>query len=196
MSIGNVNGGNNTGWVFVNPTTVSAGQTLGFAPFAAGSFADTAAVPANANYTITALNGTYSLTGQTATVTYTAANNYAITALSGSYALSGQNAGIVYSGTPFIVIDTHDGDYHKKKFDDAKAKAKRKKADIIQAYERLVEGKPDVAEEIAAPYIKPPNDKHLEPFINYDKLLADVDRANRLWQAYIDMDDEEVLMLL
>lgn len=124
------------------------------------------------------------------------APNYVITANNGTYDLTGQTVGIVYSPTPFIVIDTHDGEYHKKKFNDAKAKDKRKKADIIQAYERLVEGKPDVAEEIVAPYIKPPNNKRLEPFINYDKLIADVDRADRLWQAYIDMDDEEVLMLL
>ena len=148
---------------------VSDGFLFGFSPFAEGPFAYTTA-PAGVNYTITANSGTYALTGQT--------------------------VGIVYSPTPFVVFDTHDGDYHKKKFAEDKARSKRKKAEIIQAYERLVEGKPDVAEEIAAPYIKPPNNKRHEPFINYDKLFADVARAEQLWQAYIDMDDEEVLMLL
>jgi hypothetical protein len=240
MSTGNVNGGNNTGWLFApaggytitanngtyaltgqsavlikgrvltasNGTYSLTGQTtqityqylsavfnshvFGFSPFAAVPFAYT---PPTLNaYSITAQNGTYALTGQTATITYAA--NYVITAQNGTYALTGKTATITYTASPFIVIDTHDGDYLKKKFAEDKARSKRKKSEIIQAYERLVEGKPDVAEQIAAPYIKPPNNKRHEPFINYDKLLADVERAEQLWQAYIDMDDEEVLMLL
>lgn len=107
-----------------------------------------------------------------------------------------QNNAFQIDVTPFVVIDTHDGDYFKKKFEKEKSKAKRKRQEIVQAYERLVEGKPDVAEQIAAPYIKPPNKKRPEPFINFDKLLADVDLAEQLWQAYIEMDDEEVLLLL
>jgi hypothetical protein len=107
-----------------------------------------------------------------------------------------QNNAFQIGATPIIVIDTHDGDYLKKRFEDDKTRSKRKRSEIIHAYERLVEGKPDVAEQIAAPYIKPPNNKRHDPFINYDKLLADVERAEQLWQAYLDLDDEEVLMLL
>ena len=147
------------------------------------------------NHVITALNGTYAVTGKAATVTYAQTGQYTITALSGTYALIGQAATVTYTPS-LIIVDTHDGDYHKKKFEEEKARAARKKADIVQAYEQLVEGRPSVAEEIAAPYIQPPSKTFAKPTINYDKLLADTDRAEKLWRAYLEMDDEEVLLLL
>jgi hypothetical protein len=131
-----------------------------------------------------------SATGQVGTVV-----NGLTIAITGVSA-TGEVGTVTVPVVPIIIDDTHDGDYHKKKFDEERAKAKQKRANIVHAYERLVEGKPDVAEEIAAPYVKPANKKHSEPLINYDKLLADTDRANRLWQAYLEMDDEEVLLLL
>jgi hypothetical protein len=147
------------------------------------------------NRVLTASSGTYAVTGQLATITYTTVGAYVLTALSGTYAVTGQTATIGYA--PVIIIDdTHDGDYQEKKFKKEQAKAAHKRADIVQAYEQLVEGRPNVAEEIAAPYLEPPSKTFAKPTINYDKLLADTDRAEKLWRAYLEMDDEEVLLLL
>ena len=110
--------------------------------------------------------------------------------------VTGAVGSVTTAPIPIIIDDTHDGDYHKKKFEEELAATKRKKDSIIQAYERLVEGKPDVAEEIAAPYSAPPTKKQPQPTVNFDKLLADAARAEQLWQQYLEMDDEDVLMLL
>ena len=163
---------------------------------ASGTYAVTGQSAAlTVNRTLTALNGTYAVTGQLATITYTTVGAYVLTALSGTYAVTGKAATIGYA--PVIIIDdTHDGDYQEKKIKKEQAKAAHKRADIVQAYEQLVEGRPNVAEEIAAPYIQPPSKTFAKPTINYDKLLADTDRAEKLWRAYLEMDDEEVLLLL
>jgi len=50
-----------------------------------------------ANYVVTANNGTYSLTGQNATVAYTPAGGYTLVANSGSYAVTGQAATLLKS---------------------------------------------------------------------------------------------------
>ena len=67
------NGGNNTGWVFTAPP---GGGTA---------------------YSLTCSVGTYSYTGQSATLTYTAgAINYSLICYAGSYAVIGQNATLAY----------------------------------------------------------------------------------------------------
>lgn len=102
-----------------------------------------------------------------------------------------------------ILADTHDGKYHdkrlKKRFAEDNEKARLRKAQIIQAYEHLVEGRPEFVQEITEAVMgkdaKPTSTK-TAPSIDFDKLLANLDRAEQLWAAYIEMDDEEVLLLI
>ena len=107
-----------------------------------------------------------------------------------------QNNAFQIGAVPIIVIDTHDGDYLKKRFDDEAKRAHRKKSDIIRAYERLVEGKSDVVEEIVAPFVMQTKRRTQTPRIDFDKMLGDFDRIEELWAAYIEMDDQDVLALL
>ena len=187
MSTGNVDGGNNTGWIF-NP----GGYTI-TANNGTYSLTGQSAVIIKTRL-ITANNGTYALTGQSAALLYGA--GYTLTANNGTYALTGQSATIAYAASPFIVIDTHDGDYLKKKFEDEANRARRKKSNIIHAYERLVEGKSEIVEEIVAPFVMQTKRITKVPRIDFDKLLGDFDRIEALWEAYIEMDDMEVVALL
>jgi hypothetical protein len=117
--------------------------------------------------------------------------------------LSGNDAtgsvGTVTPSAPPIVIidDTHDGRRFKEQLErDRKLRAKKKQA-ILDAFERIVEGRPEIAEEIAAPYVVTrPKAKSAPPTINYDALFADLDRVQRIWDTHLEMDDEEVLTLL
>jgi len=152
---------------------------------------------------ITANNGVYAITGQSATITYALFANYAITALSGSYSLSGQTANITYTASPIIITDTHDGDYHKKikkRFDKENQRLKKKREDIIEAYERIVEGKPALAKQLIDGFeVKDKNTDSKEqstPSIDFDKFLKDLDRVERLWNEYLEMEDEDLMVLL
>ena len=103
---------------------------------------------------------------------------------------------------PVVLIDTHDGDKRKhRRFDEeAKKRAERRK-EIIAAYEELVEGKPRVAQEIVAPFVE--TDIEVAEAaaipvaqINFDALLDDVVRMERLYRELQELDDEEALLLL
>lgn len=103
---------------------------------------------------------------------------------------------------PVVLVDTHDGDKRKhKRFDEeAKKRAERRK-EIIAAYEELVEGKPRVAQEIVAPFVE--TDIEVAEAaaipvaqINFDALLDDVVRMERLYRELQELDDEEALLLL
>lgn len=102
---------------------------------------------------------------------------------------------------PIVLIDTHDGDKRKhKRFDEeAKKRAERRK-EIIAAYEELVEGKPRVAQEIVAPFVETDIEvvEAAIPVaqINFDALLNDVARMERLYRELQELDDEEALLLL
>jgi len=117
--------------------------------------------------------------------------------------LSGNDAtgsvGTVTPSAPPIVIidDTHDGRRFKEQLErERKLRAKKKQA-ILDAFERIVEGRPEIAEEIAAPYVVTrPKAKSAPPTINYDALFADLDRVQRIWDTHLEMDDEDVLTLL
>ena len=107
------------------------------------------------------------------------------------------------SGTavpPPIIIVTTGGYDDKKRFKKEIDRRFKNKNEIIRAFERIIEGKPDVVEEIITPFLT-------EPFtfvetlstasnIDYDKLLLDIDRVERIWQHFIELDDEDVLTLL
>jgi hypothetical protein len=109
-----------------------------------------------------------------------------------------QNDAFQIVSTPIIIIDdTHDGDYLRKKFlDDQEAQSRRRKA-VIDTYEMLVEGRPAVAAEIVAPYVmEAVSEAKTAPIVDFSRLLDDTDRLQRLLDAYIEMDDEEVLLLI
>jgi len=98
---------------------------------------------------------------------------------------------------PVIIIDdTHDGRRFKEQLErERKLRAKKKQA-ILDAFERIVEGRPEIAEEIAAPYVVTRPKAKSAPTINYDALFADLDRVQRIWDTHLEMDDEDVLTLL
>lgn len=103
---------------------------------------------------------------------------------------------------PIVVIDdTHDGDHRKrlkKRFDDEVAKTKKKRSDVILAYERIVEGRPDLAKEITKGFeiatVGPQNTSVIT--VDFDKLINDLARVELLWNEYLEMEDEDVMVLL
>ena len=127
-----------------------------------------------------------------------------------SFALTGVEAtgtagNVIYVPAPIIIVDdTHDGDYHKKlkkQFDKENQRLKRKRDDVIAAYERIVEGKPDLAKELTAGFevIDKQNDNKDQAFvsnIDFDKLINDLASAERLWNEYLEMEDEDLMVLL
>ncbi len=168
--------------------------------------------PGNVGTTVTiALSGVQA-TGQvgsegeatTVPVTGTAATGAAGTvglvitvSLSGNDA-TGSAGTVTPSAPPPIVIidDTHDGRRFKEQLErERKLRAKKKQA-ILDAFERIVEGRPEIAEEIAAPYVVTRPKAKSAPTINYDALFADLDRVQRIWDTHLEMDDEDVLTLL
>ena len=114
-----------------------------------------------------------------------------------------QNDAFQVSTIQIILADTHDGKYHhkrvKERFDEDAEKARLRKAQIIQAYEHLVEGRPELVQEITEAVMgedaKPASIQAVQA-IDFDKLLANLDRAEQLWAAYLELDDEEVLLLI
>ena len=167
--------------------------------------------PGNVGTTVTiALSGVQA-TGQvgsegeaaTVPVTGTAATGTAGTvglvitvSLSGNSA-TGTAGNVNVVPQPVIVIDdTHDGRRFKDQLErERKLRAKKKQA-ILDAFERIVEGRPEIAEEIAAPYVVTRPKAKSAPTINYDALFADLDRVQRIWDTHLEMDDEDVLTLL
>jgi hypothetical protein len=105
---------------------------------------------------------------------------------------------------PIVVIDTHDGDYHKRRkklFDDENQRVTRKREDIIAAYERIVEGKPDEAQELVEGFEvkdkkRASKAQALGPKIDFDRFMKDLDRVERLWELYLEIEDEDFLILL
>mgnify|MGYP006283670889 FL=1 len=101
---------------------------------------------------------------------------------------------------PVILVDTHDGDKRKhRRFDEEAQKRAKRRQEVIAAYEELVEGKPRVAQEIISPFVEvdlTQPDGIPVAQINFDALLADVARIDRLYRELQEMDDEEALLLL
>jgi hypothetical protein len=99
---------------------------------------------------------------------------------------------------PVIVeMDMHDGGKRKKEEDayrKAEAdKAKARRDEVLALFEQIVEGKPRIAEEIAKPFVI---EATAPAVIDYDAMLADLDRVNRIYNEHIEMDDEDVLALI
>ena len=116
--------------------------------------------------------------------------------LSGNSA-TGDVGTVTVAPQPVIVIDdTHDGRRFKEQLERERKLREKKKQAILDAFERIVEGRPEIAEEIAAPFIVLPKAKSAVRAINYDALFADLDRVQRIWDLHLELDDEDVLTLL
>ena len=123
-------------------------------------------------------------------------SSYTLIADGGVYTYSGDNASLLYSGTPIIVdFDTHDGDKHRKRIRKVRDERELRREQVITAYKTLLEARPQEAAEIVAEYATPATTLRA-PSVDFDALLADLDAAERLYQAYIDLDDEEWLLLI
>ena len=149
------------------------------------------------NRVLAADGGTYTYSGNNANLTYTTAGAFVLTAEGGVYSYSGNDANLLFSGIPIVDFDTHDGDRQRRRFAADRDERKRRRKDIIEAFEVLVEGKDPIVEQIVEEFtVAKAKPSVTKPRIDYDKLIKDIDAVERLWKAYIDMDDEEILLLL
>lgn len=109
-------------------------------------------------------------------------------------------AQITQTTPPIVIIDGHDGGKgkRKKRWDEEQEARERRRAQIVDVYEQLVEGRPAVAKEIVAPYIQSGAKSTVAaaPQIDFDRLLGDLDRVQRLYREHQEMDDEDVLLLI
>ena len=117
-------------------------------------------------------------------------------------------AALPFAGIPSVIIpppiiiemDMHDGDKRKKQEEDQRkkeaTKAKARRDEVLALYERIVEGKPELAEEIAEPFVITQATIQKPAVIDYDAMLASFDRVEQIYNAYLEMDDEDVLLLL
>ena len=142
------------------------------------------------------VSATVPITGTEATGAAGSVGLVVTVALSGNSA-TGDVGTVTVAPQPVIVIDdTHDGKRFKDQLKRERKLREKKRQAILDAFERIVEGRPEVAEEIAAPFIVPPKAKSAVLAINYDALFADLDRVQRIWDTHLEMDDEDVLTLL
>jgi hypothetical protein len=113
-----------------------------------------------------------------------------------------QATGAVGDLTPFKPIiyidDTHDPgpDKLKKQLKRDQEKNKKRRDEIIAAYERIVEGK--IPEEIIAPYVETfatIASKQNVTLTDIQKMLSNLDKMQLIWDDHIESDDEEILLL-
>lgn len=98
---------------------------------------------------------------------------------------------------PIVVVDTHDNWRKRRKRDQEEIEEReRKRQQLISAYEHLVEGKPLVAEQIVEQFKLETKGETLEARIDFDRLLNDIEATQRLYNAWIDLDDEDILLLI
>ena len=142
------------------------------------------------------VSATVPITGTEATGAAGSVGLVITVSLSGNSAI-GEVGTVTVVPEPVIVIDdTHDGRRFKEQLKRERKLREKKRQAILDAFERIVEGRPEIAEEIAAPFIVPPKAKSAVLVINYDALFADLDRVQRIWDTHLEMDDEDVLTLL
>jgi hypothetical protein len=115
--------------------------------------------------------------------------------MASAWGLSFGNAwGFSFGKTVIFDVDTHDGGDRKRRQQEA-AKNRKKRQQIVLLFEQLIEGKPEVARQIAAPIVQNATINELKS-INIDELLADLSRIERIYAAWLEMDDEDVVTLL
>jgi hypothetical protein len=121
----------------------------------------------------------------------------------GALGINGVSAtGQVGDLTPFKPIiyidDTHDPgpDKLKKQLKREQEKNKKRRDEIIAAYERIVEGK--IPEEIIAPYVETfatIATKQNVTLTDIQKMVSNLDKMQLIWDDHIESDDEEILLL-
>jgi hypothetical protein len=113
-----------------------------------------------------------------------------------------QATGAVGNVTPpvpvIIIDDSHDPgpDKLKKQFKREQEKNKKRRDEIIAAYERIVEGK--IPEEIIAPYVETfatIATKQNVTLTDIQKMVSNLDKMQLIWDDHIESDDEEILLL-
>ena len=139
---------------------------------------------------------TVSVTGTEATGAAGTVGLVITVSLSGTEATGTAGNGNVVPQPVIVIDDTHDGRRFKEQLERERKLREKKKQAILDAFERIVEGRPEIAEEIAAPYVVIKPKAKSAPTINYDALFADLDRVQRIWDTHLEMDDEDVLTLL
>ena len=94
-----------------------------------------------------------------------------------------------------VLVDTHDGFDTKKKFKKEVDAKERRKRQLVEIYEELVEARPAIAAAIVEPFTQKIPETSARS-INFDALLADLDRVQSLYREMQEVDDEDVLLLL
>lgn len=106
---------------------------------------------------------------------------------------------------PVIFDDSHDPGLRKRHRQEREriaaedAKRHGRRAQVIEAYERIVEGKPELAAELAREFSVPrPTPQFLSapPPMDFTRLAADIDAVQRLMDALLELDDEDILYLM
>ena len=167
------------------PGTVGATVTIALSGVQATGQVGTEGVSATIPITGTEATGAAGSVGLVITVS-----------LSGNSATGDVGTVTVVPQPVIIIDDTHDGRRFKEQLKRERKLREKKKQAILDAFERIVEGRPEIAKEIAAPFIVQPKAKSTVLAINYDALFADLDRVQRIWDTHLEMDDEDVLTLL
>ncbi len=105
----------------------------------------------------------------------------------------GQQAPIV------ILDDSHDPGIEKRRrklIDDERDRRERRKQQVIAAFERTIEGKPQITEAEAEVIVEAIEINNPEKTFDFEKILRDMSKIEALWDEYIENDDMEVISLL
>ena len=193
-----------TGAVGSVANNVSIGLTGVQASGLAGNEAESIAVALN-GVSVTGLvgsvtpSGSQSINGVSATgaVGDVIATFPIVVQLTGVQAIG--SVGNVTPPVPVIYLDDrHDPgpDKLKKQLKREQEKNKKRRDEIVAAYERIVEGK--IPEEIIAPYVETfatIATKQNVTLTDIDKMVSNLDKMQLIWDEYIESDDEEILLL-
>lgn len=115
-------------------------------------------------------------------------------AISGVQA-AGEAGNVQVRPQPVLIDDNHDGKRIKRNIEQERKRNDARRQAVIEAYERVVEGRPEVAEQIVAPFVKVEVVAQI-PQIDFEALFADLERVRQLLDAQQEIDDEEVLLLI
>lgn len=160
-----------------------------------------------AGVSVTLALGGVAATGAAGTVAYSATGD--VTLAIGGVSAIGQ-AGNVSAAGGDGGFDGHDPGLRKrlkkleerrrKEFEAEAAARNRKRATVIAAFERVVEGKPEISEAMADEVIaKIEVEEIAGPVLgnlDWETFAANTDKIQALWTEFIERDDEEALALL
>ena len=135
-----------------------------------------------------------SLAAQGTAAQPTLTGSIAITEAQDNFAAIGNNG----------LIDTSDPGYHKRrnkrelrKLEEERERRVRLRRDVIAQFERIIEGKTEAPASVIDDFVAEVEAKRSEqPSLDISALIRDRDRVQSLWNAYLERDDEEVLILV